>query len=216
MSRSVLRYRHLPPESEPPAATIVALHDYRGGMNDLVPLAGSLSANVRVVAPEAARGVYEVVEIVGRTWFGGSLAHPEPASFGDSLAQVEQLLLDVRERWSDRRPPFLLGHGQGAVLALSLAVTAPQLISGAIALRGCLPVFSRAGLLPEVRSELPVQLVAAADDPLANELDRTAEILSDLGASVARTITTDVATGGPITTSLLRVWFEERIQVTSS
>jgi hypothetical protein len=78
-------------------------------MNDLLPMAQSLAPGLRIVAPEAARGVYRRIELIARTWFGGTLRSPEPSSFGDSLYQIERLLADMADRWPDDGPPWILG-----------------------------------------------------------------------------------------------------------
>jgi predicted esterase len=216
MPYSALVYRDLPPETSPARATIVALHGATGGLDDLVPLARSLGSDVRVVAPEAARGVYTVREMVAHTWYGGGRAYrPEPASFGDSLAQIERFVHDVRERAAEGEPalPWLLGYDQGAVLALALAAIAPDLVCGAMAVCGSLPTFSDPGLLEIVASDVPVLLVGDRSDtaPAEAELGATAERFKDLGGRVTTTWIDDVRQLGPEVATALRTWLDGRL-----
>ena len=214
MPYSALVYREVPPAEGPARATVVALHGANGGLDDLVPLARSLGPNLHVVAPEAARGVYTIRELVAHTWYGGwRIDRPEPASFGDSLAQLERFLYDVRERAGAKAsgPPWLLGVDQGAVLALSLAAVVPDLIAGAMAIRGCLPTFSDPTLLEPVASALPILLVADPDDsalPPA-EVEAIAKRFAALGATVATTWMAGARDLGPGVTDALRLWLGE-------
>ena len=216
MPHSALVYRDVPPASPPARETIVALHGANGGLDDLVPLARSLRPDARVVAPEAARGVYRIRDVVAHTWYGGWRAErPEPASFGDSLAQLERFVHDVRERAAEGEPalPWLLGYDQGAVLALSLAAIAPGLVRGVMAVGGCLPAFSDPHLLVPVPSDLPVLLVGdrGADAPPAAAVEATAARLADLGARVTTTWVDGAHALGPAVAEELRSWLAGRL-----
>ena len=213
MPHSVLVYRDLPSALAPDRATIVALHGRGGWLDDLVPLARSLGTDLRVVVPEAARNLVNFRQTVGHVWYGGwRVERPEPSSFGDSLAQLERFVHDVRERAAEGAPtaPWLLGYDQGAVLALSLAAIAPDLVSGAMAVCGCLPTFSDPGLLEPVPSRLPVLLVGdrADDSPPAAEVEATAARLAGCGAGVATSWIPGARALGPAVAEELRTWFD--------
>jgi phospholipase/carboxylesterase len=189
MPHSSLVYRVLIPPAAPVRATVVALHGGHGNLDDVVPLAQALGSDLRIVAPEAARGVYNFRTMVAHNWYGWSHAYrPEPASFGDSLAQLERFLHDVRERTDSDVPaaPWLLGFDQGAVLALSLAAIVPDLTAGAIAICGCLPLFTDPTLLEPVASDLPLLLIGDPADPAlpAADIEATAARFAALGARV--------------------------------
>ncbi|HYC01166.1 MAG TPA: hypothetical protein VEC57_18670 [Candidatus Limnocylindrales bacterium] len=102
---------------------VVALHDRGGDAEQAIRYARMvLGAQPSLLAPQAARPCNPLLSnyrgasaYAGYAWYLGSEAErPEPASFGDALAQLEALL--------ERLPPLvLLGQGQGAALALALA-----------------------------------------------------------------------------------------------
>lgn len=158
---SQLVYRQIQPATNASQGgrTVVTLHGHNGGLDDMVPLARSLGDNNTIIAPEAARSVYQSINVTGRTWFGGTPERPEPASFGDSLAQLERFLYDVRGRDETHHHPWLLGYEQGATMALSLAVIVPEVLGGVIAICGGLPTFSDPTLLDPVAGDLPILLI---------------------------------------------------------
>ena len=210
---SQLVYRQIDPvqQSGTDQRTIIALHGNQGGLDDLVPLAKSLGSENRVVAPEAARGVYSGLQLVSRTWFGGTCGKPEPASFGDSLAQLERFIYDVRNRTTsgmNQSPPWLLGYDQGAVLALTLAIVTPEAIAGVMAIGGQLPTFSRSNLLEPVRANLPALLLGdhARREVDGHGLASTVSRLTDLGNHVTVRWVERPADLGPPVSEELRTW----------
>jgi predicted esterase len=193
--------------------TIIALHGHRGSHDDLVPLATSIDKGIRAVAPEAARGVYRSVQLLSRTWFGGTIGRPEPASFGDSLAQIERFIHDVRNREGGANPsrPWLLGYDQGAVLALSIGLIAPELISGVMAICGGLPTFSDPTLLEPVESDLPVLLIGDNDqrDETDTQIASTASTMERLGHRVTVEWVEGASKLDSNVVDRLRAWFPE-------
>ncbi|MFN2376065.1 MAG: alpha/beta hydrolase [Candidatus Binatia bacterium] len=112
---------------------VVALHA-RGGDAPLAVRSARavFGDNVDIVAPQAARPcnpfqsnhrgepAYE-----GFSWYlGHDVARPEAASFGDALVQLDLLVGALGRRF------VLTGDGQGAVLALTLALHAPPGLAG--------------------------------------------------------------------------------------
>jgi predicted esterase len=180
MSRSQLVYRAVAPDQGPEEATVIALHGRNGTLDDLVPLASSLGPAVGVFAPEAARGVYDGLELVSHTWFGlRADGEPEPASFGDSLFQLEQFVYDVVDRADGQgRLPFVLGYDYGAVLALAAATVIPDFLAGVMAVGGHLPTIPGWDSPVERADGLAVLLVGdAADRDSARRLrQRGAEV----------------------------------------
>lgn len=212
---SKLVYRHIPPASRPERLTLIPLHGHAGGVNDLIPFARSLGDGYRIVAPEAARGVYvQRLDVTTRTWFGGTLERPEPSSFGDSLAQLEKFVYDVRNRaqTSEGSRPTLLGFDQGAVLALTAALVFPDLLGGVIAIDGGVPSF-RLWAPPAIDlAGLPVLLIA---DPAETKLGpdsiaQSANYLSHRGATVERVTVPGARSLGPAVTDAVRGWLERQ------
>lgn len=212
MLYSQLVYRDHRPDRSPARATVIALHGNHGSLNDLMPLTDQLRSDLRIFAPEAARGVYRMRDVVGHTWYGGlRLEQPEPASFGDSLAQLERFVHDVRGRSDEGEPPpFLLGYDQGAVLALALATVVPDLIAGVMAVCGSLPSFADPALLPVPEMTLPILLIAdpADADLPADAIDRTAAQLEDRGARVTTTWLPDARGLGMSVAETLNDWLD--------
>lgn len=206
---SALVYRQLDasqPSTHP--AALIALHGTHGGLNDLMPLVETLDTELIPIFPEAARGVFRGTTVISRTWFGGTLERPESASFGDSLAQIERFVYDVRNRTGERAPrPWLLGYEQGAVLALTMGMIAPDLISGVMAIGGGLPSFNAPGLLEPVESSLPVLLIGDGSTKSENtHIDSTTETLRRLGNRLTVRWVPDAFALGPDVSDELRGW----------
>ena len=74
----------------------------------------------------------------GYSWFRRDAAgRPEPASFGDSLAQLESLAHELRTRGG--APLWLLGSSEGATLALGAALAFPERLDAVVAQGGSWP-----------------------------------------------------------------------------
>jgi hypothetical protein len=94
-----------------------------------------------IVAPQAARpcnpfqsNLRAAPRYAGFSWYlGENPSRPEAASFGDALAQLELVARDLG------RPFLLAGSGQGAVLAVTLALFAPGGLAGVHARGAALP-----------------------------------------------------------------------------
>ncbi|HWQ23920.1 MAG TPA: hypothetical protein VNK94_07445 [Gaiellaceae bacterium] len=183
----MLVYRTVEPEASSARATLVALHGRDATLDELVPLTRSLGPDLRVILAEAPRVVYVATVPVSFTWFRtGDPGHVEPASFGDSLYQVEQFVYDVAERHPGEPHPFLLGYDLGAVLALTAARVIPDFLSGVIGICGYLPAISGWSPPMEDLAGLPVLLVEdPADERVPAQLrKRTAKQLAARGADV--------------------------------
>jgi pimeloyl-ACP methyl ester carboxylesterase len=85
-----------------------------------------------VVAPQAARpcnpfqsNSQDAPGYAGYSWYlGDDAERPEAASFGDVLAELDLFVAALG------RPFVLTGRGQGAVLAMTLALHAPESLVG--------------------------------------------------------------------------------------
>lgn len=215
MTSSQLVYRVVAP-SALRAATLIVLHGGNSTLDQLVPLAQTLRTDLEIVAPSAARGVYVDRELVSYTWFGiQDPPYPEPASFGDSLYQLEQFVYDVRARQAeDDPPPYLLGFDLGAVLALALTGVVPDYLSGVAAACGYMPIIP--GWTPPIEQleGLPILLVCdpGQDESLPRELiDQTAQQLARRGASLAVESLPGAASLGADLAVLIRSWLDDRL-----
>jgi hypothetical protein len=122
--------------------TLVALHADGGGPREVLPHCEPLARELDVVAPQAPRARNPFLssappddprwrDYAGYSWFRRDAAgRPEPASYGDSLAQLEKLALELHE--AGRAPLYLFGVGEGETLARELEALRPDLFEGSV------------------------------------------------------------------------------------
>ncbi len=112
---------------------VVALHDRGGDATAALSLARRrFGARPDVVAPQAARpcnpfqsNLRSTPAYAGFSWYLGDDAEdPEAASFGDALAALDAFVAALGRRF------VLSGDGQGAVLSTTLALYAPDGLTG--------------------------------------------------------------------------------------
>lgn len=116
-------------EVERPAGTAIVLAGTGSDDAALAAFARDQAPGHRLVTPEPLRFLYLGRAHVGRRWYVTSIdGDVEPATFGDALAALEQLVLGVRETWGDA--PLLVGEGQGGALALVLERLLPGDVAG--------------------------------------------------------------------------------------
>jgi predicted esterase len=168
MPQSMLIYQELPAAQS--VATVIGLHAEAGDVDQLLPLAGRLGPACQFVAPQAARptnpATQGYVENQGYLWFFiQEIGHPEPATFGESLWLLDRFVFDVRERQGPDRPLFLVGYEQGAILAATLAMVVPELLTGVVAISGYVPDIPGWSAPVDDLQGLPVLLVHDAADP---------------------------------------------------
>jgi predicted esterase len=210
VTRSALSFRTLPADERSGHGDVVVLQRYGGTPEELVPLARVLAPGAQVVLPEAPRGLYTGRALLSTYWYVATdHTRPDGPSFGDVLYHVEQFLLDAHERRGEGAGEILLvGDEQGAVLALAMALVRPELLSGVVALRGCLPVVDgwEPPRLP--LDGLPVLLASDPDDPAVPE-DRLAATEEALAAADARVSRVTAPLGTPSAEGrILRAWSE--------
>ncbi len=152
-------------------ATLLALHSDGADASELLPLCAALGAGLDVLAPQASRSRNPFLSsaspddprwraYVGYSWFRRDEAgRPEPASFGDSLWQIEQLVLELLERGEN--PVYLVGYREGATLALGAALALPELLGGVVAIDGTYPEIPGWSERFSVPADLPVAEIRA-------------------------------------------------------
>jgi len=187
----MLIYRCLP--NDPASiATLIGLHGRGADLDQLGPLCGEAAPSFELVTPQAARPINAVLDGYplqeeGFTWYWGEeVCRPEPATFGESLWQLEQFVCDVRDRHNVKRSIFLVGHDQGAVLAATTVGIMPELLTGVVVICGCLPEIRGWSLPVENAEGLPVLLMHDPEDtqiPLAL-VQRTAKEFARRNAQV--------------------------------
>lgn len=124
------------------APRIITLHDHNQHARDVSAYGIAAGSNAGIIGLESYKGVFVGHTIVGYTWFVGPQSSPSPLFFGDALAEIERFLWDEIDRQApgEAELPFLLGVGQGAIMAIAAAAAVPDLLSGVIAVDGFLPV----------------------------------------------------------------------------
>lgn len=120
---------------------VIVMHDHHQYAKDVGEWGTAASPNGRVISLESYKGVFVGTEVVGYTWFLGPQEAPSPIFFGDSLSEIERFLWDEIDRSPSETPelPYLLGIGQGGIMAIAAALAVPELISGVIAIDAFMP-----------------------------------------------------------------------------
>lgn len=135
--------------SGPVEAILVLLHPEASGIRHIEPLMMALAPQLTVFALEGPRhprgdlpASAGLPQEIGRSWIIESEPGMiEPNSLGQALFQAELFLLELQADHTghERLPLILAGMGQGATVALSLAVLHAGAVSGVIAFDGYLP-----------------------------------------------------------------------------
>ena len=174
--RSQLLRRELRATGARRSGTLLALHSEGADASELLPLCADVGSDFDVLAVQAARSRNPFLSsappddprwraYAGFSWFRRDDAgHPEPASFGDSLWQVEQLVLERIERGDS--PLYLVGFRDGATLALGAALALPELLDGVVAIDGEWPLIPGWSERFAAPADLPVaEIRAGYTDP---------------------------------------------------
>ncbi len=165
---SNLRYERIQEGTGSPR--LITLHDHNQTGTAYAGLARAVAPDARIIGLESYKGVYVGREITGFTWYPGPAEQPPPIFFGDSLIEIEKFLIDELDRQETDQPerPFLLGFGQGGVMALAAGLAAPDALSGIIALDAMLPPV--AGWSPPLAPLGGLPVLIAGTHPLARRL----------------------------------------------
>jgi predicted esterase len=129
------------PSLRPPGErTVIAVPPSKHAGAALVEFVQGCDPDARIVLPEPQRPYYEGRRALDLRWYISAVEDPDyidPPSFGDVLWMLEGLVEGAAEQWDER--PWLVGHAQGANLALGLALTMPEQIAGVVAVDGFIP-----------------------------------------------------------------------------
>lgn len=143
--------------------TVVLLHGRGANGRDLLALAPGLPASVRLIAVDAPFRIDEAAY----AWYGlTGRFEPEPTSFWESVEAVRDLLTDPLVANPAYPPTVLLGFSQGAVIALTAALWAPERVAGAVAISGYLPSGPEFSRIPEAALSRSFLLVHGTEDPV--------------------------------------------------
>ncbi len=118
-------------------------------------------------------------ETLGYFWFLGPYDKPELTTFGDGLHHLETLLVDLSFGAGKARS-FVVGKGEGGVMALTLAAIWPELLSGVVSIDGPLPQ-NIASFPLELRPPLRVPVLMLEHE---RSMVESAAAMSGLGAEV--------------------------------
>ena len=140
-TRPLSQLIHFPMQSGESGPPVIVLHDHNQYAKNVAKWGVAASPNGKVTSLESYKGVYIGHEVMGYTWFLGPQEAPSPIFFGDSLSEIERFLWDEIDRSNTDSPtlPYLLGIGQGGIMAIATALAVPELVSGVIAIDAFLP-----------------------------------------------------------------------------
>ncbi len=164
------------PCADPKALTVVCMHGYGADMRDLAPLAPEIPVErpVRWLFPNGP----EVLEWGGRAWFPIDVAafeeaqrtgKPRDLSHGepDGLAQARLALQAfIQESGASWDKLVLMGFSQGAMMAVDLALRAPQAPAGVAILSGTFVDRKSVAALAPKRKGLPFFQSHGSVDPI--------------------------------------------------
>jgi phospholipase/carboxylesterase len=159
------------------------LHGRGADEHDLFSFADALDERLVVVSPRAPLPL-----MGGHMWYEiGAAGRSQHAGLHESLAALAALLDEMVEQDAvDPRRLFILGFSQGAAMAGSLLLTAPERVAGAMLLSGYIPIDAGLDLHPEALGGKPVFVAHGTQDSVIPvQVGRmTRDYLQQSGAAV--------------------------------
>jgi phospholipase/carboxylesterase len=157
-----------PRVASPRPPLLVLLHGIGADEHDLLPLADALDPRLRVAS---LRAPYEA-EPMGHAWYALDWRTSPPTPRLDEAERSRRDLCAflpalAARHGADPSRTFLLGFSQGAIMALAVALTRPDLVRGVVAHSArLLPFLATPGgrAAPEAHADLEVLLLHGADD----------------------------------------------------
>jgi phospholipase/carboxylesterase len=112
---------------------VVALNPQRGDAADFIALFQGLRTKARIIAPyaDAQNGHFG--------WYRGessAAGAPGPRRAAQTLVPF---LGQMHDAWLSVGKPIVVGYSQGAIVAMTLAITAPKSLSAVVSISGRLP-----------------------------------------------------------------------------
>jgi phospholipase/carboxylesterase len=157
---------------------LLLLHGTGGDENDLLPLGQAISPGSALLSPRGkvlengmprffrrlAEGVFDLDDLKART------------------AELAAFVTRARSSY-ELEPIVALGFSNGANIAVSLLLSEPDVLAGAILLRGMMPFEPQT---PPALAGKPVLMISGAADPFvpAASRERLAAVLTQAGAAV--------------------------------
>jgi phospholipase/carboxylesterase len=130
----------LPPEEATGGThpAVILLHGRGANEEDLVGLAGGFDKRLMILS---VRAPFPFSYDGGYTWYDiGALGAPEPRMFRESSERLEQFIHDAQQQYPiDPGRLILLGFSMGTAMALTFALSHPDVPCGVIAHSGYLP-----------------------------------------------------------------------------
>lgn len=170
------------PATTPGRPPLLLLHGTGGDENDLIPIATRISPGSALLSARGkvrengmarffrrvAEGVFDLDDLKARTFELATFIENARTKYG--LAQ-----------------PYAIGFSNGANIASALMLLAPEVLAGAVLMRGTLPLTPEK---PPGLTGVPVLLLSGADDPLVRPDQREALVrtLRAAGANVTATV----------------------------
>jgi phospholipase/carboxylesterase len=213
VSAAALEHIVRPPRGEP-EGTLVLFHGRGVDEQDLFPLLDEFDPERRLLGV-TPRGPLSLPP-GGRHWYViQRVGHPEPHTFGESLARIGELLDGVADRYGVPLARTVLGgFSQGTVMsyAAGLGKGRPR-PAGIMALSGFIPTVDGFELDLESRLGLPVAIAHGTLDPIISiDFARAArERLVEGGAEVLYRESPVPHTIDPRAMPELRAWLEDTI-----
>jgi len=163
---------------------LLMLHGIGSHEGDLIGLAPYVDPRLFVVSPRGP-----ITFPPGYAWFRTAFTEHGPVINAEDAERSRQTLLHfideiVAQYDLDPQRVYLLGFSQGAIMSLSLVLTAPEILAGAAAMSGrVLPEVLPHTVAPERLTGLPVLVVHGEFDQLlpVEQFGRfTRDVLADL------------------------------------
>jgi phospholipase/carboxylesterase len=158
------------PAGEGPFPTILALHGWGAGAQDLLGLAPYLhGGQALVVCPEGPVAFEIQPGFVGHGWFPIRTGRPlDPSEIGRAARLLRDFVDELlRTHPVNPRKLVVLGFSQGGVMAYDLVLRDPERFAGLVALSSWLPqeLVAAVGRRPEL-AQLPVFVAHGSQDPM--------------------------------------------------
>jgi phospholipase/carboxylesterase len=164
--------------TNPAQPPLLLLHGTGGDEDDLIPIGARVSPGGALLSPRGkvrengmprffrrlSEGVFDLDDLTARTYELAEFIEHARTAYG--LAQ-----------------PYALGFSNGANIASALMLLRPDVLAGAVLLRGTLPFEPQE--LPDL-SGVPVLLLSGTEDPLVrpDQREALARLLTEAGAEV--------------------------------